>query len=38
MSSSNFWDDKNNSEKVLSELNFLKNKINKVEDLKNLLP
>ena len=35
MNSSNFWDDKNNSEKVLSELNFLKNKINKVEDLKN---
>ena len=34
MNSSNFWDDKENSEKVLSELNILKNKLSNIEELK----
>ena len=35
MNSSNFWDNKERSEEVLSELNFLKSKLSKVEELKN---
>ena len=35
MNSSNFWDDKTHSEEVLSELNFLKSKLSKIEELKN---
>ena len=35
MNSSNFWDDKNHSEEVLNELNFLKSKLSKVENIKN---
>ena len=35
MNNPNFWDDKNHSEKVLSELNYLKSKLVKVEELKN---
>ena len=35
MNSSNFWDDKKRSEEVLNELNFLKSKLSKVEELKN---
>ena len=35
MNNPNFWDDKKHSEEVLSELNFLKSKITKVEELKN---
>ena len=35
MNSSNFWDDKNRSEEVLNELNFLKSKLSKVENIKN---
>ena len=35
MNSSNFWDDKKHSEEVLNELNFLKSKLSKVEELKN---
>lgn len=31
----NFWDDKNRSEEILSELNLLKNKISIVESIKN---
>lgn len=34
MNSSNFWDDKNHSEQVLSELNFFKSKLLKLEKLK----
>jgi len=35
MNSSNFWDDKSRSEEVLNELNFLKSKLSKIEELKN---
>ena len=35
MNSSNFWDNKERSEEVLSELNFLKSKLSNVEELKN---
>jgi len=35
MNSSNFWDDKTHSEEVLGELNFLKSKLSKIEELKN---
>ena len=35
MNNPNFWDDKNHSEEVLNELNYLKSKLVKVEDLKN---
>ena len=35
MNNSNFWDDKNHSEEVLNELNFLKSKLSKVENIKN---
>jgi len=35
MNNSNFWDDKKHSEEVLSELNFIKTKIAKTEELKN---
>ena len=35
MNNPNFWDDKTHSEEVLSELNFLKGKLSKVEELKN---
>ena len=35
MNNSNFWDDKSHSEEVLSELNFLKSKLSKIEELKN---
>jgi len=35
MNNPNFWDDKSHSEEVLSELNFLKVKLSKVEKLKN---
>lgn len=35
MSSPNFWDDKDNSEKVLTELNDLKSKLKDLESLKN---
>jgi peptide chain release factor 2 len=35
MNNPNFWDDKNHSEEVLNELNYLKSKLVKVEELKN---
>ena len=35
MSNSNFWDDKDHAEKVLSTLNNLKSNLNKVESIKN---
>lgn len=35
MNNSNFWDDKTHSEEVLGELNFLKSKLSKVENIKN---
>ena len=35
MNGSNFWDDKKHSEEVLNELNSLKSKFTKVEELKN---
>jgi len=35
MNNPNFWDDKSHSEEVLNELNFLKGKLSKVEELKN---
>ena len=34
MNSSNFWDDKSHSEEVLGELNFLKSKLSKIEEIK----
>ena len=35
MNDSNFWNDKSHSEEVLNELNFLKSKLSKIEELKN---
>ena len=35
MNNPNFWDDKTHSEEVLNELNYLKSKLVKVEELKN---
>ena len=35
MSSPNFWDDKKNSERVIQELNSLKNQLDSITSLKN---
>ena len=34
MNQPNFWNDKRNSEKIINELNDLKNKVEKVSELK----